>query len=182
MKFELVSGKSCGHPLEVCLKFDEMAEYLIRVGLGKEVSKEEALDIIKKSEEAGLVHFVDNAREGVKHNCNCCGCACWNLGAIKRRLVPRDIIIATYFIRKTAHEKCTGCGECIEICPVDAVRVENNVSIVDEDWCVGCGVCILKCANSAITLVRRTDSPAKGFRGTPHSKFKKTALMLETLS
>ena len=60
-------GKSCEHPLEVCLKYDEVAEYVIERGLAREVSREEALDIIKKSEEAGLVHLVDNAMGEIKH-------------------------------------------------------------------------------------------------------------------
>ncbi|MFC2003083.1 hypothetical protein ACFLV4_03970 [Chloroflexota bacterium] len=48
-------GKGCDHPLEVCMKFDDMAEYLIERGLGREITGEEALDVIRKSEEAGLV-------------------------------------------------------------------------------------------------------------------------------
>jgi hypothetical protein len=63
----LIGKKRCDHPLENCIKYDELAEYLIEKGIGKEISKKEALDVIRKSEEAGLVHMVDNAREGIKH-------------------------------------------------------------------------------------------------------------------
>ncbi|MFC2003089.1 hypothetical protein ACFLV4_04000 [Chloroflexota bacterium] len=62
-----VKGGGCEHPLEVCLKYDEIAEYVIEKGLAREVTKEEALEIVKKSEELGLVHFVDNAMGDVKH-------------------------------------------------------------------------------------------------------------------
>ncbi len=78
----LIGKKRCDHPTENCIKYDELAEYLIEKGIGKEISKPEALDVIKKSEEAGLVHLVDNAREGIKHTCNCCGCCCWSVGTI----------------------------------------------------------------------------------------------------
>ena len=106
-------GRPCQHPLEVCLKFDEMADYLIDRGLGKEISRQEAKELVRKAAEIGLVHFVDNAAGKVKHNCNCCGCACWNVGSIRRRKIPRDELMAVYFIRETNPDKCVGCrGMC----------------------------------------------------------------------
>ena len=150
-------GRGCEHPTEVCLKFDEMARYVIDRGLGREVTREEARQIIAQSEEAGLVHFVDNAIEGVQHNCNCCGCSCWNVGNIKRRKIPRDVIMATYFIRKTGEGECTGCGECASACPVDAIRMEDGLPVVDEDWCIGCGVCVAVCPGEAAYLELRED-------------------------
>ena len=150
-------GRGCDHPLEVCLKFDDMAQYLIERGLAREITREEALKIVKKSEEAGLVHFVENAMGNVKHNCNCCGCSCWNVGSIKRRKIPRDAIMATYFIRYTDEEECVGCGDCIEVCPVDALTLEEDFTTVDEEWCIGCGICVAKCSNGAAKLRLRAD-------------------------
>jgi len=152
-----MKGGKCDHPDEVCLKFDEMAQYVIDKGLGRQISREEALEIIKISEDAGLVHFVDNTVEGVKHTCNCCGCACWNVGSIKRRKIPRDVIMATYFMRETDEGQCTGCGECIEICPVNALRIDGDYPVVDEEWCIGCGVCGPKCPTGAVKLRLRND-------------------------
>ncbi len=150
-------GQGCDHPTDVCLKFNDMAEFLIEKGLAKELSKEEALEIIQRCEEIGLVHFVDNAEGNIQHNCNCCGCVCWNLGPIKRRVVPRDLIMATYFLRTTDEDKCSGCGECVDICPIDAVKMEDDIPLVDLDWCIGCGVCSKKCSNDAIKMVARSD-------------------------
>jgi ferredoxin len=150
-------GKSCSHPEEVCLKFDEMAEYVIINGLAREISKKEALEIISKSEEAGLVHFVDNALGDIKHNCNCCGCVCWNVGTIRRRKTPRDVLMATYFVRETDLDLCNGCGDCVEICPVAAVEIEDGVAIVDEEWCIGCGLCVTCCRISAAALRPRSE-------------------------
>ncbi len=149
-------GKGCDHPLEVCLKYDEIAEYVIEQGLGREITKGEALRIIKMAEEAGLVHFVDNSIEDIKHTCNCCGCACWSVGSIRRRKIPRDVIMATYYLRYTDLEQCTGCGDCVEICPVDAVTVEGDHSSVDREWCIGCGICVAHCPTSAAKLEPRT--------------------------
>jgi NAD-dependent dihydropyrimidine dehydrogenase PreA subunit len=162
---QLIGKNQCNHTLENCIKYDELAEYLIEKGIGKEISKKEALDVIRKSEEAGLVHMVDNAREGIKHTCNCCGCCCWNVGTIRRKKIPRDVLMATYFLRETDKEKCTGCGECVEICPVNVIKMEGDFPVVDKEWCIGCGVCAVPCPASAVKLVRKSDAiPPKDFK------------------
>jgi len=152
-----LSGRECDHPLEVCLKFNDLGRYLVERGLGREVSKEEALQIIRISEEAGLVHFVDNSGGEINHNCNCCGCACWNVGNIKRRKIKRDDIMATYFMRKTNTDDCAGCGDCVDICPVDALKMQENLPLVDEEWCIGCGVCATVCPTDAARMKIRED-------------------------
>lgn len=162
-----MNGGKCSHPIEVCIKFDEMADYVLERGLARQVSGEEALEIIRMTEEAGLVHFVDNAKDRIQHNCNCCGCACWNVGNIRRRKIPRDTLMATYFIRETDKEACTGCGACVDICPVAAVKMVDETVVVDMDWCIGCGVCGTVCPSDAAYVVLRPDrsgeSPAKDF-------------------
>lgn len=158
----ILGRTDCRHSLEVCLKYDEMAEFVIDRGLARPVSQDEAFHILKESEEEGLVHMVDNVASQFKHTCNCCGHYCWNVGIIRRRKVPRDVLMATYFIRLTEAEECIGCGACAEICPVEAVKVEGDVAVIDEDWCLGCGVCAVHCPTGAISLQRRTkeDPPA----------------------
>jgi Pyruvate/2-oxoacid:ferredoxin oxidoreductase delta subunit len=161
----LTGKKRCNHPLENCIKYDELAEYLIGNGIGREITKSEALEVIRKSEEAGLVHLVDNAREGIKHTCNCCGCCCWSVGTIRRRKIPRDVLMATYFLRETDRERCTGCGQCVDICPVNAIKMEGDFPVVDLQWCIGCGVCAIPCPTSAVRLVRKSDAvPPKDFK------------------
>jgi len=161
----LIGKKRCDHPLENCIKYDELAEYLIEKGIGKEITKLEALEVIRKSEEAGLVHMVDNAREGIKHTCNCCGCCCWSVGTIRRKRILRDVLMATYFLRETDKERCTGCGQCVEICPVDAINMEGDFPVIDKQWCIGCGVCAIPCPSSAVKLVRKSDAlPPKDFK------------------
>jgi len=150
-------GHACEHPLEVCLKFDELADYVVERGLARSITREEARGIVRASAEAGLVHFVDNALGDVKHNCNCCGDACWNVGTIRRRKIPRDSLMATYFLRTTTRETCSSCGMCAEVCPVHAVDVESGEPDVDLDWCIGCGVCVTRCADGAAGLALRTD-------------------------
>jgi NAD-dependent dihydropyrimidine dehydrogenase PreA subunit len=162
---QLIGKKRCDHSLENCIKYDELAEYLIEKGIGREITKQEALEVLRRSEEAGLVHMVDNAREGIKHTCNCCGCCCWSVGTIRRKKIPRDVLMATYFIRETNRERCTGCGQCVEICPVQVIKMEGDFPVIDAEWCIGCGVCAVPCPASAVTLVRKSNAiPPKDFR------------------
>jgi len=152
----ILGRTDCNHSLEVCLKYDEMADFVISRGLGREIDAAEALDILKKCEEEGLVHMVDNAGGEIKHTCNCCGHYCWNVGLIRRRKVPRDQLMASYFIRQTDTDQCIACGACEEICPVEAVTVEDFAE-VDPDWCIGCGVCVGVCPVECISITRRVE-------------------------
>ncbi len=53
---------------------------------------------------------------------------------------------------KVDPEKCTGCGDCVEECPTDAIKLENEKAVVIEDECVDCGACADVCPSEAITL------------------------------
>ncbi|MHB0979222.1 MAG: 4Fe-4S binding protein [Thermoleophilia bacterium] len=150
-------GNGCHHSLEVCPKFDEMAEYVVERGLGRRITREKATAIVRRAADEGLVYFADNATGDVKHNCNCCGDACWNVGTIRRRKIPRDALMATYFLRVTDEGACTGCGICAEVCPVQAVVMTGGRPAVDLEWCIGCGVCVARCADQAARLAPRAD-------------------------
>ena len=150
----------CKHSLEVCFKYDDMAEFVIDRKLAREVSADEAFAIMQACEKEGLVHMVDNVQGQVKHTCNCCGHYCWNVGIIARRKIPRDVLMAVYYIRETALEECVGCGACADICPVNAVAMDDNDRPqVDLDWCIGCGVCMVSCPAAVIAMQRRHDEP-----------------------
>ena len=47
--------------------------------------------------------------------------------------------------------KCTGCKTCSEVCPVEAIAVEEKAK-VDADTCVDCGTCVEECPEGAISL------------------------------
>lgn len=50
-------------------------------------------------------------------------------------------------------EKCIGCGECVEICPVEVYELQDDKAVpVDEEECVGCESCVEACEQEAITV------------------------------
>lgn len=160
MSARILGRTDCTHSLEVCLKYDEMAEFVISKGLAREITRDEAHHLLEECEKEGLVHMVDNTQGQVKHTCNCCGDYCWNVGIIRRRRVPRDQLMAVYFIRETDLENCIGCGACADICPVAAVEMKDGSPVLDLDWCIGCGVCAVSCPAGVISIKRRVDKVA----------------------
>jgi H+/Na+-translocating ferredoxin:NAD+ oxidoreductase subunit B len=71
MSAKILGRTDCRHSLEVCIKYDELAEFVISKGLAREISKDEAHQILAACEKEGLVHMVDNAQGQIEHTCNC---------------------------------------------------------------------------------------------------------------
>lgn len=53
---------------------------------------------------------------------------------------------------KVDKEQCTGCGTCVEACPLEAIKLENEKAVVDEETCTECGSCVSECPLEAISL------------------------------
>jgi len=52
---------------------------------------------------------------------------------------------------KVDKEKCTGCGVCVDICPVEAIKIENDKAVISDE-CVDCGACVNQCPQEAISI------------------------------
>ena len=147
-----VQGKGCEHPLETCITIGRNPR--IHLEQGRRISKEEALDVLRMSQENGLVICPSNAQKPFMI-CSCCGCSCLFLENLKKYEDPARFVNSNYFISINT-DKCTGCGDCISVCPMNANQVnENMISEVNLGYCIGCGVCIPKCPENARTLVKK---------------------------
>jgi len=144
----------CGKPNEVCMQFGMGAQFVIDRGMGRKISKEEAIDILRKCEEAGLVHSTINRQE-IDFLCNCCNDHCVVLRKVLAQPKP-GIALNSGFQPVRNPKLCKACETCIERCPPRALTMgEDNVPVVDLDRCIGCGVCASGCSEEAIELTER---------------------------
>ena len=138
---------------EVCLGFDFGAKLYIEQGWGREITKEEAINILKQNQEDGLVIQPDNAQE-LCFICSCCNCCCEGLSRVSKFPNPGELTISNFFAEVNP-ELCTGCETCIEICPMEAIIMKDDISKIIQKRCIGCGNCVAKCPSSAIELKKR---------------------------
>ena len=152
-----MKGKTCQKTsrLEVCMILGDWARHYIEAGFGREISKAEALEIIRQNEADGLVLQPSNT-QNLEFVCACCSCCCMMLGAHKMLPRPVDFWISNYHAVIDAGN-CSGCGDCVERCQVDALSMDEDADIaaVNLDRCIGCGVCVPACPLDAIHLVKK---------------------------
>ena len=157
--------RACSAPMEICMTFNTSAQSLIRHGHAREVDKVEGLELLHQAYEHKLVQFGENVRNKVNFICNCCGCCCEAMLAAKRfaNLQP---VHTTNFLPSIDATCCTGCGTCVDTCPVEAMSLvsANNpakprrrVARLNKTICLGCGVCVRECSEKSISLVSRSE-------------------------
>ena len=145
------SVRKCDAPVEACVQLNRGAEYAIKRGTGRKLSREEAMEIIKKTEEAGLIHVVENKGYG-NVICNCCSCCC-EMFRLMRTSGQKWIMSPSRFLATVNDDECTACGSCVDICPVDAISLNDaDIAEVNEEECIGCGLCANECPADAIVL------------------------------
>ncbi|PKM95050.1 MAG: pyridine nucleotide-disulfide oxidoreductase [Firmicutes bacterium HGW-Firmicutes-1] len=121
-------GEGCGHLKEdMCVQLGHAAEYYIKTGRGREITREEAFEIIKRAEDNGLMHSIPNLDEpGHTHAiCNCCGCGCYAM-RLANEFVNNDIVRSNYK-SVVDEDKCVACGECVDVCPTNALRLGQKL-------------------------------------------------------
>ncbi len=137
---------------------------------GRLLTKEEAIQFLKDTEKAGLVHNASfGTTEPGMFICNCCSCHC---GALyPARLMHVKGSIASNYSPKINMELCIKCETCMRKCPGEAIYhkfpIEADLSdekmVIREELCIGCGVCAANCPKDAIKMVKvRENVPEKG--------------------
>ena len=132
--------------------------------LGRLVTKEEALEHLKKCREAGLIQMIgrnrlDSQWLGVKPGykllsiCNCDPCCClWRISSILAPEIGKKIHKMPGITIEVT-DKCIGCGTCMKgVCFVDAIHIEGNHAMISNE-CRGCGRCVEICPQEAIKLI-----------------------------
>ncbi|HWR41678.1 4Fe-4S dicluster domain-containing protein [Sporomusa sp.] len=148
--------KACNAPLKTCLTFNHGAEMLIKKGMAEQSSVSEAMAVLEQCKQAGLAQIADNVQRTVGFMCNCCGCCCGMIQAIKT-FDLRSAVVTSNWVAHIAAEQCTGCGLCIKACPVDAIGLDEGSNarpkaVCEPSLCLGCGVCYSACKRGCISM------------------------------
>ncbi len=155
------------YPVELGCLFLGEAAMDINPELGRKVTKEEALEHVKKCREAGLVHLIGrNKLDAVWLNvgpvtklltvCNCCPCCC--LWRMLPDLAP-DIgtkVTKMPGVTVTVTDRCVGCKTCVSTCFVKAITVVDGRAVISDE-CRGCGRCVDVCPQNALEITIEGD-------------------------
>jgi len=153
-----LTAHKCDKKLEACLQINRGAEYNIARGTGRQLTKTEALEIVRDAEEDGLIHVVMNKQEVDQFICNCCPCCCQTMPILIQRGI--SVVEPSRFAARVDPEACSSCGTCIDRCYFGAVTLpEVGTAVIEEAKCMGCGLCQVTCPTAAISMeeVRPSD-------------------------
>ena len=143
---------ACGKEVDVCIQVDRAADYAIERGTGRQVSKQEMIEILKRCEEEGLVHVAENKKALGHVICNCCSDCCINWPSVRP---DRGKFVAPSRYRAWVDpDECIGCDLCLDRCYFDAMSMDGDreLAVVDEQNCMGCGLCQVVCPTDAIIM------------------------------
>lgn len=146
-----LTARQCNKPVEACIQINKAASYAISRGTGRRLTKEEAIELIHRLEEKGLVHTTFNTKDVNHVICNCCDCCCQYLPELIKR--GTSIISPSRFEALVSNDECVGCEICVDGCFFKAILMRNNIAVIDSEKCMGCGVCSVACPTDAIIMI-----------------------------
>lgn len=160
-------GEGCGHPLETCFYFNELALVKLESGYARQIDFDEAMRILRDCEQQGLVHNVSNCEGKIQTLCNCCACSCAVMKAIVRG--QRNVGAPSRFVVEIGGEGaalCEGCltQACVSACNLHNISIsaQDRRVVINFEECIGCGQCVARCPQGVLCMVVR-DSPPKIF-------------------
>ncbi len=145
-------GHGCGKPLETCLVFDAGASFYEENGLGRSITRDEAVDLLHKGVEAGLVLQAGNSQRPM-NICMCCRDCCQILKNLNVLDAPADAVSSSFYAEADP-DACTGCEACVERCQMGAIEMAETARVLAER-CIGCGLCVAACDDDALRLMAK---------------------------
>ena len=150
-------GQACGHTIDNCLAFSNKAGVFKSTDAIREITKEEAIRILDRAANEGLVHSTSNTQHDIDYICNCCSCCCGLLrGIIEYNSL--NSVGASDFYASVDPTLCSGCSLCTDRCQFRALEVTDGICRVDKFRCFGCGLCVGSCPTDALSLRLKTES------------------------
>ena len=156
-------GQYCERPVETCIWLDDGALEALERGYGRRLSKEQAIDLVRRADKAGLMHTADSEwrERGLHAICNCCACDCYPFRAAQelgsKGAWPKSRYVAVY-----DRERCNLCGACVRRCHFEAFYHDGSTVEIDgkeknevryeSERCWGCGLCANTCQSGAIVM------------------------------
>jgi NAD-dependent dihydropyrimidine dehydrogenase PreA subunit len=138
---------------ETCISVGEIAEFFINRGIGREITREEAIQTVEDSIDAGLVveQLFSKRSEVI---CQCHGDCCKLLTTYVALGGAGNMMenISNYTLNYDS-DTCVGCGTCVSRCPMFAITINDDGKCEMNRQCVRCGQCALVCPVSARSLV-----------------------------
>lgn len=166
--------RACDAPMHICMTFNNTAASLTRNGHARQVDQVEGLELLHQAYEHNLVQFGENVRNRVNFICNCCGCCCEAMIAARRFAIMNPVHTSN-FLPEIDSENCTGCGKCVNVCPVEAMtlvssndplRPKRKKAVLNDQICLGCAVCARVCTHENINLKSRAQRVITPVDGT----------------
>lgn len=112
---------------DCCIGLGDLAEWCVNTGRGHYITKEEALEIIERSERHGFVHQTTNI-DGEDKIVGLCNCAPGVCNAIRTsQLYNTPNMSRSAYRAHVDHDKCVACGKCVEVCPVGAAKLGQKL-------------------------------------------------------
>lgn len=155
-----IKWHKCDAPLDVCLSLDNEAREAMKRG-AKRISLAQALVVLKRSHQAGLVHlaYTFKGKDKPEVICSCCSCCCHSLSALVRFGIPEHVIASEYRANQD-YDTCKNCGTCVQRCQFRARQLDSDQRLVfNQAKCFGCGLCVSTCPTNSITLTKRNNVP-----------------------
>lgn len=154
-KQQKLVGHGCARPLDsICMYFSPWAEFAIDKGIAQKATTQDALKVLNRAENAGLVHLGLNAIEDMVAMCQCCSCCCAVMRGLTEFNMPTAIAKSDFYSTVDI-ELCNGCESCVAVCPVNAISMKDEKAVNNTAKCIGCGLCVVECAPGAISLVAK---------------------------